>query len=213
MTEKEFKIMRKLVAYYMRRLYKRGLTTASGGNVSVRLNEGILITPSAMDKGSIKGNQVGMISFKGKNLTPALKPSIETNMHLELYRVRKDINAVVHAHPPIATSFTATSHTINCSFIAEARAIIGTPAIAPYELMGTERLAQTVAEVASDSGINVIMLENHGIVCLGKDLLTAFDRMEVFEAAARMTFIITLLGGEKPLSDERLKEIDRMMHS
>jgi len=211
MTEKEFKNNRRLVAYYMRRLYKRGLTTASGGNVSARLKDYILITPSALDKGSIRPKQIGMISLKGKNLTPSLKPSIESNMHLEIYRKRDDVKAIVHAHPPIATSFTATSRAINCCLIAEARAIIGTPIMAPYELMGTERLAQAVVDVASDAGTNVILLENHGIVCLGKDLLTAFDRMEVFEAAARMTLITGLLGDEKPLDEDRLKEIDRLM--
>ncbi|HEX2396278.1 MAG TPA: class II aldolase/adducin family protein [Bacteroidales bacterium] len=211
MTEKEFKEMRRQVACYMRRLYKRGLTTASGGNVSIRLEEGILITPSAMDKGSIKGKQVGMISFKGKNLTPSLKPSIESNMHLEIYRNRKDVNAIVHAHPPIASSFTATSVMINCSLIAEARAIIGIPVTAPYALMGTEQLAQSVVSVALKEDVNVILLENHGIVCLGKNLLTAFDRMEVFEAAAKMTLITSLIGNEKPLSEDRLKEIDRLM--
>jgi L-fuculose-phosphate aldolase len=196
----------------MRRLYKRGLTTASGGNVSIRINDGILITPSALDKGSIKGKQVGMLTFRGENLTPKRKPSIESNMHLEIYRYRKDVNAIVHAHPPIATSFTATSQPINCALIAEARAIIGTPVIAPYALMGSEKLAQTVAEVAAKDDVNVILLENHGIVCLGKDLLTAFDRMEVFEAAAKMTLITTLIGNQKPLSEERLKEIDKFMH-
>lgn len=211
MDQKEFKEYRKLVAYYMRRLYNRGLTTASGGNVSLRTNEGILITPSAMDKGSIRGKQVGMLSFGGKNLTPELIPSIESNMHLEIYRKRKDVNAIVHAHPPIATSFTATSKGINCCLIAEARAIIGTPRLAPYALMGTAKLAETVADVVTDSDVKVILLENHGIVCLGKDLLTAFDRMEVFEAAAKMTLITHLLGDEKPLNDERLKEIDRLM--
>lgn len=211
MTEKEIKENRRQVACYMRRLYNRGLTTASGGNVSIRLEEGILITPSALDKGSIKGKQIGMISFKGENLTPSLKPSIESNMHLEIYRNRKDVNAIVHAHPPIASSFTATSAMINCSLIAEARAIIGIPVTAPYALMGTEELAQSVVSVALKDDVNVILLENHGIVCLGKNLLTAFDRMEVFEAAARMTLITSFLGHEKPLSYERLKEIDRLM--
>jgi L-fuculose-phosphate aldolase len=209
---KEYKDLRRQVAYYMRRLYKRGLTTASGGNVSVRSAEGIFITPSALDKGSIRGKDIGLLSLKGENVTPWLKPSIESNMHLEIYRNRKDVHAIVHAHPPIATSFTATSSTINCSLIAEARAIIGRPVMAPYALMGTKQLAQSVVSVALNDKINVILLENHGIVCLGKDLLTAFDRMEVFEAAAKMTLITALLGNERPLSEDRLKEIDRLIH-
>ncbi len=203
--------MRREVAYFMRRLYKKGLTTTSGGNVSLRINEGILITPSALDKGRIKGKQIGLIALTGENLTPQLKPSIESGMHLEIYRHRKDVNAIVHAHPMFATSFTATSREINCGLIAEARAIIGVPATAPYALMGTEKLARSVASVASNECVNVVLLENHGIVCLGKDLLTAFDRLEVFEAAARMTLITSLIGDLKPLTRERMDEIDRLM--
>jgi ribulose-5-phosphate 4-epimerase/fuculose-1-phosphate aldolase len=98
---------RKEVARFMRRLYKRGLTTASGGNISIRLQDGILITPSGLDKGTIKGNQIGLISFTGENLSAALKPSIEFAMHLAIYKSRPDVFAIVHAHPPLATSFTA----------------------------------------------------------------------------------------------------------
>lgn len=225
MTRQEIKAIRKEIARFMRRLYNRGLTTPSGGNISVRLGKGIFITPSALDKGRIKRKQVGMITFEGKNLTPELKPSIETAMHLAIYRKRPDVNAIVHAHPPVATSFTAMQKTIDCNLIAEARAVLGTPVIAPYALMGTEKLATTVGTTAgSDHDLtqlstqlpatgkpNVILLENHGIICLGKDLLTAFDRLEVLEAAAKMTLITGLMGGAKPLSKEQLGEIDKLM--
>lgn len=210
MTAKELKILRKEVAFFMRRLYTRGLTTASGGNVSVRLRKGILITPSALDKGIIRGKQVGMISFDGRNMTPALRPSMESALHLAIYRSRSDVNAIVHAHPPIATSFTAMRKAIDCTLIAEARAVLGTPVLAPYALMGTEGLA-VAAEIGSAGKTNVILLENHGIVCLGKDLLMAFDRMEVLEAAAKMTLITSLMGGGIPLNKEQLEEIDKLV--
>jgi L-fuculose-phosphate aldolase len=224
MDNKSYKSLRRDVARFMRRLYKRGLTTASGGNISVRLREGIFITPSGLDKGLIRGKQVGMLGFDGKNMTPHLKPSIESAMHLAIYNERKDVHAIVHAHPPVATSFTAMQKEINCTLIAEARAVLGTPAVAPYALMGTPALAAAVALAAgsgSDQPLsadqqpevvhpNVIFLENHGIVCLGKDLLTAFDRLEVLEAAARMTLITGILGGGNPLSQEQLTEIDNL---
>jgi L-fuculose-phosphate aldolase len=210
MTRQEIKTLRKEVARFMRRLYNRGLTTASGGNISVRLDKGIFITPSALDKGLIRGKQVGMITYDGKNLTPELKPSIESAMHLAIYSMRPDVNAIVHAHPPLATSFTAMKKSINTSLIAEARAVLGKPVIAPYSLMGTENLAATVAQQAFEFKPNVILLENHGIICLGKDLLTAFDRMEVLEAAARMTLITSLMNDVKPLNEEQMTEIDKL---
>jgi L-fuculose-phosphate aldolase len=221
MTRKEIKAIRKDVARFMRRLYNRGLTTTSGGNISVRLEKGIFITPSALDKGLIRGKQVGMLTYDRKNLTPQLKPSIESSMHLAIYKKRPDVNAIVHAHPPVATSYTAMRKAIDCTLIAEARAVLGTPVVAPYGLMGTEELAAIVATAAvgadprvgpdSPPNPNVILLENHGIVCLGKDLLTAFDRLEVLEAAAKMTLITALLGEAKPLNREQLKEIDGLM--
>ena len=223
MTTKEIKKIRKEVARFMRRLYDRGLTTASGGNISVRLEQGIIITPSALDKGLIRSKQVGILNHEGKNLTRELKPSIESAMHLAIYKKRPDVNAIVHAHPPTATCFTALRKEINCTLIAEARAILGIPVMAPYALMGTQDLAVAAATAAVGSSRdlthesgqqpaavypNVILLENHGIVCLGKDLLTAFDRMEVLEAAAKMTLITSLMGDVRPLSGEQLKEID-----
>lgn len=223
MSEKEIRQIRKDVACFMRRLYDRGLTTASGGNISYRVEQGFFITPSALDKGLIKSKQVGMITFKGKNLTPDLKPSMESEMHLAIYQKRADVQAIVHAHPPVASSFTAMKKEINCSLIAEARAILGTPVIAPYALMGTMELAGAVADAANQktgknddrekSSVfpNVILLENHGIVCLGKDLLSAFDRMEVLEAAAKMTLITSLMGSASPLNNEQLNQIDHLM--
>jgi len=211
MTRKEIKRTRKELARFMRRLYSQGLTTASGGNISVRFEEGIFITPSALDKGFIRGRQIGMLTFAGENLTPDLKPSIESAMHLAIYRRRSDISAIVHAHPPVATSFTAIHKKINCTLIAEAFAVLKTPVMAPYSLMGTKELATIVAEVAAGETIpNVILLENHGIVCLGKDLLSAFDRIEVLEAAAKMTFITSLMGDVSQLSTEQLREIEAL---
>jgi L-fuculose-phosphate aldolase len=215
MTPSDYKENRKEIARFMRRLYKRGLTTASGGNISVRFKEGILITPSALDKGVIKGSQIGMIAYDGRNLTPALKPSIECAMHLAIYKTRPDVQAIVHAHPPLATSFTALDKGINCSITAEARAILGSPVKAQYALMGSLKLAENVAKAASSeqstTAPDVILLENHGIVCLGKDLLAAFDRLEVLEAAAKMTIITSLMGNLKQLNQEQLHDIDLLV--
>jgi len=192
----------------MRRVYQRGLTTASGGNVSSREGNLIFITPSGTDKGSILPRQVAVITIDGKNLTPALKPSMETGMHLSIYRVRPDVNAVVHAHPVFSSAFCATQREINCRLIGESRAVLGKPAIAGYALMGTQELAANAALAAGES--NVILLKNHGVVCLGKTLLQAFDRMEVLEAAARMTFITNLTGDTCEMGDADLADIDRL---
>jgi len=209
MKDHKYKIQRKEVARFMRRLYKKGLTTTSGGNISLKISEEhILITPSATDKGRMRWKEVGIMSMMGENLTPDLKPSIEKDLHLNIYKKNTDVTAIIHAHPVFATSFTATRCTINTGLTAEARAICGEPRFVPYALMGSADLAQVTAENSSDA--DVLLLENHGILTTGKTLLSAFDKMEVLENAAKMTLIVELTGKKKGLSPSRLRELDRL---
>jgi L-fuculose-phosphate aldolase len=204
-----YKEERKEVARFMRRLYRQGLTSTSGGNISLRVSEDIVvITPSATDKGRMKWQEVGMMHISGKNLTPELKPSIECEMHLSIYRKKKEISAIVHAHPVCASAFTAIRAQIRTDLTAEARAILGDPVLVPYELMGTVDLAARAAEYVQKS--DILLLENHGILTTGSNLLQAFDKIEVLENAARMTLIIGMTGKESPLTKERIQVIDKL---
>ena len=209
MEDKIIHQAKKDVAYFMRRLYTKNLTTTSGGNISLRIdNETVAITPSQLDKGRTKKEQIAIMKTDGINLTPDLKPSIETELHLSIYRKRTDVQAIVHAHPVFSSSFTATQKKINCQLIAESRAIIGDPVYTKYALMGTKNLAEIVSD-ASLKG-NVMMLQNHGILAVGKSLLQAFDRVEVLEASAKMTLITDVLNDKKELSSKQLLEIDNL---
>jgi len=193
----------------MRRLYKQGLTTTSGGNISLRISDdAILITPTATDKGRMKWKEVGIMTILGENLTPELKPSIEYALHLGIYKKNSYISAIVHGHPVYASSYTATKHQIDTTLTAEARAICGEPRFVPYALMGSPDLAEIVSENAVDA--DVLLLENHGIITTGHTLLSAFDKLEVLENAAKMTLIIDLTGKKKALSGTRLREIEKM---
>ena len=193
----------------MRRLYKHGLTTTSGGNISLRISdELILITPSATDKGRMKWKEVGMVTILGENLTPHLKPSIETAMHLAIYKKKKDATAIVHAHPVFASLFTAIRAKINTNLTAEARAILGDPLFVRYAVMGTMALADIAAENILKS--DILLLENHGILTTGINLLQAFDKIEVLENAAKMTLMSELTGKKKPLDRARITELERL---
>ena len=204
----KYKDERKAVAAFMRRLYRHGLTTTSGGNISLRVSDNIIvITPSATDKGRMRWKEIGIMSLTGENLTPALKPSIESEMHLSIYR-NIEAKAIVHAHPVFATSFTAMNRKINTALTAEACAILGDPVFVPYALMGTGDLAATVSEYITKS--HILLLENHGILAIGSDLLQAFDRIEVLENAARMTVIVELMGKKQALTSGRISEIQRI---
>lgn len=196
------------VAYFMRRLYEQKLTTTSGGNVSLRVGDTVLITPSQLDKGRIKAEEIGVISLDGENLTPHLKVSMESKMHLAIYNRRSDVKAIVHAHPVYATSFAIAGKEIKTNLAGEAWAIIGKTVFAPYALMGSQNLADNVGTVALKG--NCILMENHGILTVGENLLQAFDRLEVLEAAAKMNLITQLLGNRRELSPEELKEISSL---
>ncbi len=193
----------------MRRLYKQGLTTTSGGNISMRLSDDIIvITPSATDKGRMKWKEVGLMSILEENLTPDLKPSIESSLHLKIYRKNKDISAIIHAHPIFASSFTAMKSTIDTSLTAEARAICGEPRFVPYDLMGSEELAEVVSQNALEA--DILLLENHGVITTGSNLLQAFDKLEILENAAKMTLITGITGKKRALNMARIREIDRL---
>jgi len=204
------KSIKKNVAYYMRRLYKQGLTTCSGGNVSCKIDENtIAITPSQLDKGRLKKNDIGLVSLQGENLNPKIKLSMETEMHLAVYRARPDINAITHAHPAFASSFCVSKIPVLSNLTGEARAIIGNPILAPYELMGTQSLANSAAKAALET--DIILLENHGILTVGKTLFEAYDKMEVFEMSSKIQFITHLMGNFKQLNDDEINAIDKLM--
>jgi L-fuculose-phosphate aldolase len=207
-TAKKYKTERKEVARFMRRLYRQGLTTTSGGNISMRISDNLIaITPSATDKSSMKWKEVGLLTIDGENLTPDNKPSIESEMHLSIYR-KNNFKAIVHAHPTFATAFTAMRNKININLTAEACAILGEPLFVPYALMGTKKLAETVASYIEKS--DILLLGNHGVLTAGKNLLHAFDKIEILENAARMTLIVDFEGKKKSLSKEKIIEIEKL---
>lgn len=197
---------REELAAFMRRLYTQKLTTCSGGNLSMRLDDQhVIITPSGLDKALITAEQIGLMTIDGENLTPTLKPSIEAGMHLAAYHMRSDITAIVHAHPVTASSFAAMDKEINIHLTGEAFVVILKVAYAPYVLMGTDGLADAVAKSLQDA--NVVVMKNHGITTVGPTLLSAFDKLEVLEAAAQMTLNTHIINSTSAMSKENIEEL------
>lgn len=210
MKENLFYKEREAVANYMKRLYDRHLTTASGGNISLRVDdEHFVITPSALDKGHLTPDLIAIVRFDGTNLTPELPLSIETEMHRLCLLKRPDRNAVVHAHPTTVCSFAAAMPcTINTAISAEAYFIVGDVVNVPYQLMGTPALAKAVSESVKDH--EVVLMENHGALALGHDLLRAFDCMELLERAAKMTLNCMQIKNSKSLTEAQKSEINAL---
>lgn len=205
--------IRQQVADTMSRLYRTRLTTTSGGNISFRLSDDLFcITPSQLDKAGLTGEVIAVVGFDGTNHTPHLKLSIESEMHRRVLMARRDINAVVHAHPVYASSFTAMNKPINTHLLAESYFLIGEPYLAPYKRMGTSELADSVVEGIQST--RVVLLENHGVLTVGNSLIEAFDLIEVLENSARMTFITEMMKltgtAISPLDDQRCVELNEM---
>ena len=205
------KTYKKEIAYFMRRLYTRGLTTSSGGNISLMQDRFLLITPSQTDKGRMKAKEICVIEAQGHNQTPKLKLSMETAMHQGVYAVRDDVKAIVHAHPPFATSFAVNHQTIHTTLMGESWAVLGLPAFAPYGLMGSKALAENVAQAAINA--NLVVMANHGILAMGSSLLEAFDRIEVLENCAKIQLLANLNGKAKELQLSDIEAINKFILS
>lgn len=176
------------VAYFMARLYQKGLTTSLGGNISVKGDGNFYyITPSSLDKATLDEKVIAKVDLASNNLTPHLKLSIENEMHRQIYLTRGDVKAIIHAHPVFATTFSATSKEINTKLTGESVAMIKNYSLVSYHKMGSDALAKAVADGLKNS--DVALMENHGVVAVGSSLLEAFERIEVFENCAKMTYI------------------------
>ncbi len=203
------------VAQTMNKLFSRGLTTVSGGNISLRLNDELFcITPSALDKSCLTAEKIAIVGFDGTNYTPDLKLSIEMEIHRQLLINRSDINAVVHSHPIYASSFStiAGENHILAKLTAEAYYFMGDIVNVPYNLMGTKALADEVALYGKK--YDVMLMQNHGAIVLAKNLLGGFDKMDLLERSAKMTVITKQLESfgynTKELNQEQCKDIENM---
>ena len=201
---------REQVAYFMRRLYEKGLTTSSGGNISMRVGDGghVLLTPSALDKGRLAADQVLLSTLEGENLSPGLKPTLETNMHLAAYRARKDVRAVVHAHPVHATAFACVDRRLDTSLTSEMYMHVPKVGYAPFATPGSVELGRVVSESLADT--DVALMSNHGVIAVGTTLYKAFDLLESMENFARVSFTAALISTPRPIAPQELAAIDSL---
>jgi L-fuculose-phosphate aldolase len=186
-----------------RRLYARGYTASNDGNISVRLGpDRLLMTPTSVCKGFMTAEMMCITDLDGKKVAGERHPSSEMQMHLEVYRQRPDANAVVHAHPPTATGFAVAGIPLDRAVLAEVVTTLGSVPIAEYATPSTKELPEAVRQyVQAHDGM---LLANHGALTLGKDLFSAYYKMETIEHFAKISLVARLLGGERILSREEV---------
>ncbi|HUX11603.1 MAG TPA: class II aldolase/adducin family protein [Spirochaetia bacterium] len=199
------------IVMIMERIYGYGMTTTSGGNLSIRDGNGdIWISPAGFDKGSLMPPDVVCVHPDG-SITGIHKPSSELPFHRAIYEARPDVGAILHAHPAALVSFSVVRKVPDTRILPTARLICGEVGYAPYDLPGSAALGEKIARVFGD-GFNTVLLENHGIACAGQSLLEAFQRFETLDFCARLIIESGRIGAPHNLSDEQLSFIKGTSH-
>jgi len=177
------------------------------GNVSMRLEDRFLITPSQQSKEDMIEDMIIELDADGNILNPSVKykPSSEVRMHLEVYRLRPDVNAVVHCHSAHATAYAVAGKPIRTQALTEMLLIFGEIPVVPYGTPGTERIFAGFKEHLAYN--NAVLLANHGVLAVGDTLMKAYSIAEAVEKLAQTLLYVKLLGGEQPIPEEEERQI------
>ncbi len=187
------------------RIYRNRMTTTSGGNLSIREENGdIWITPARIDKGSLRREDIVLVRADGEveGLHP---PSSELPFHREIYANRPDVRGIVHAHPVALVAFSVVGKVPDTHLFHQARQVCGEAGFAPYQLPGSLELGRNVAQTFG-KGFHCVILENHGVVSVGASLPEAFHRFETLEFTAKTIIKASHLGAVRYLSDEEIAQ-------
>jgi len=179
-------ILKHSLTEYMKRLWECGLTTVLGGNISCRVDGGMLITPSSINKNELKDSDIIEMDFDSNIIDGLHEPSMEHRIHSSIYKSRLDIGAIIHSHSFYSTLFSIIDKEINVIITAESAKNIGVVGVVDYATMGTQRLSDSISQKINNH--NVILMKNHGVVTVGKNLLEAFYRLEIVEQTAKLTY-------------------------
>ena len=186
-----------------RRMYARRYTASNDGNISVRLGaDRLLMTPKSVCKGFMTPDMMCVTDLDGRKLQGDRDPSSEMLMHLEVYRQRPDVQAVVHAHPPIATGFAVAGIPLDRAVLAEVLTTLGSIPIAEYATPSTSELPEAVRKyIKAHDGM---LLANHGALTVGSDVFDAYYKMETIEHFAHISLVARLLGRENLIAREEV---------
>jgi len=188
------------------RLYQAGFVTATDGNLSARLDsQTVLVTPTSVCKGRMRPEDIVLVDMGGKKLCGARNPSSEIAMHLLFYRLRREVSAVVHAHPPTATGFAAAGLPLDQALVSEIVISLGGIPLARYGTPGTPELSDALAPLIPAH--DAILMANHGVVTCGENLERALMNMETTEHFARIALVTHLLGRQNLLTRAQVDKL------
>ncbi len=207
--ELSYRELREQICDVCHKMWQKGWVAANDGNVSVKLEDGtFLATPTGMSKSFITPEKLVHIDKEGNILEAedGCRPSSEIKMHLRCYQEREDVGAVLHAHPPVATGFAVANKALDEYSMIETVIALGSVPVTPYGTPSTYEVPEAIAPYLGEH--DAVLLQNHGALTVGADVITAYYRMETLELFAQISLNAHLLGGAKEISREN---IDRLI--
>lgn len=189
-----------------KRMYDRGYVASNDGNISVRLSEDrLLVTVTGVSKGFLTPEQLVVIDYDGNLVSGRAKPSSEIKMHLMVYQERSDVHAVAHAHPPTATGFSVAGIPLAECLLPEVIVTLGSIPIVEYGTPGGMELVEPIRKYVHD--YDAFLLENHGALTIGKDVISAYHKMETMEHFANIYLVAHMLGRVNTINDENVGKL------
>ena len=207
--ELSYLALREQICDICHKMWQLGWVAANDGNISAKLEDGsFMATPTGISKSFITPEKLVRIDREG-NVLEALegyRPSSEIKMHLRCYEEREDVGAVLHAHPPVATGYAVANIPLDEYSMIETVLTLGSIPVTPYGTPSTYEVPDAIAPYLGEH--DALLLQNHGALTVGADVVTAYYRMETLELFAKISLNAHLLGGAKELSREN---IDRLI--
>lgn len=189
----------------------KGFSPGTSGNISVRYEDKILITSSGSSNGDLAYEDLVLIDFEGKmidGIDGGKSASSEKMLHVEFYKKRPDINAIIHVHPPFLSSFAAARISLEEPVLAENVYYFGKIPLAPYALPSSKELVDKTSQYFDK--YNAVLMANHGFVVGDVDLAQAYLKLELAESYAQIVLNTKILGGAVLLNKKEVAEIEAL---
>ncbi len=196
------------IIYWSKRLYQKGMSPSTSGNVSTKTKDGILISASGVCLNDMNEEDIILIDYDGNVLNGNKKPSSEKIMHSEIYLKRDDINAIIHCHCPLITAFAVAGKAMDKAILPDFTLTFGKVPIVPYACPSTIELAVNVGNYFEK--YSAVLLKNHGVILGASSLQDAFYKIELLRSYVEIFFGAEVLGGHCTLSKKQIKEINQV---
>ena len=189
-----------------KRVHANGWVASNDGNVSIRISPStVLCTPTGMSKGYLTTDQLIKVDMDGNKIDGDLEPSSEVKMHLDVYKSKENIGAVVHAHPPFATGFAVAGIALDECIMPEIIISLGSIPLARFGTPSTSEIPDSIRPYLKEH--DVFLLENHGALSIGKDVYQAYYRMESLELFAKINLVARMLGNVNLIGEDNVRKM------